>query len=176
MASSASSSSSSNNAAVRRISQEMKEFTEAEAQMEAEDPNAFATWAEPLEDDIFEWHFALYGAEGARFISTNASSLLSFCFLVSVSRRLCSLPRRARERDRERDDARNLGVDLFSRCCVSKSETAGKLTRERLLSFTFCLSHAHVPYKQARRLKAAYTTVGYYFRWITRLNRRTLCS
>jgi len=173
MASSVSSPSSSNNAAVRRISQEMKEFTEAEAQMEA-DPNAFATWAEPLEDDIFEWHFALYGAEGARFISTNASLLL-FCFLVSVSRRLCSLPR-ARERDRERDNARNLGVDLFSRCCVSKSETAGKLTRERLLSFTFCLSHAHVPYKQARRLKAAYTTVGYYFRWITRLNRRTLCS
>lgn len=103
MASSASSS-SSNNAAVRRISQEMKEFTEAEAQMEA-DPNAFATWAEPLEDDIFEWHFALYGAEGARFISTNAS-LLSFCFLVSVSRRLCSLPRRARERDRERRRAK----------------------------------------------------------------------
>ena len=30
------------------------------------DNNAFATWAEPLEDDIFEWHFAIYGAEGAR--------------------------------------------------------------------------------------------------------------
>ena len=28
------------------------------------DNNAFATWAEPLEDDIFEWHFAIYGAEG----------------------------------------------------------------------------------------------------------------
>jgi len=89
--------------------------------MEAEDPNAFATWAEPLEDDIFEWHFALYGAEGARFISTNASSLLlSFCFLVSVSRRLRSLPR-ARERETERETTREIWVLTFSLVVVSRS-------------------------------------------------------
>ena len=56
---------SSSNNAVRRISQEMKEFIDSEANMDT-DPSAFATWAEPLEDDIFEWHFALYGAEGTR--------------------------------------------------------------------------------------------------------------
>tara|TARA_B100001250_G_scaffold402161_1_gene414909 strand:- start:217 stop:621 length:405 start_codon:yes stop_codon:yes gene_type:complete len=56
---------SSSNNAVRRISQEMKEFIDSEAHMDT-DPSAFATWAEPLEDDIFEWHFALYGAEGTR--------------------------------------------------------------------------------------------------------------
>ena len=70
---------SSSNNAVRRISQEVKEFLESERQMEdgndedqrekdgsmMVDNNAFATWAEPLEDDIFEWHFAIYGAEGA---------------------------------------------------------------------------------------------------------------
>ena len=69
---------SSSNNAVRRISQEVKEFLESERQMEdgndedqqekdgsmMVDNNAFATWAEPLEDDIFEWHFAIYGAEG----------------------------------------------------------------------------------------------------------------
>ena len=69
---------SSSNNAVRRISQEVKEFLDSERQMEdgnedqqkdgskMMDNNAFATWAEPLEDDIFEWHFAIYGAEGAR--------------------------------------------------------------------------------------------------------------
>ena len=72
---------SSSNNAVRRISQEVKEFLESERQMEdgtdddqqqekdgsmMVDNNAFATWAEPLEDDIFEWHFAIYGAEGTR--------------------------------------------------------------------------------------------------------------
>ena len=71
---------SSSNNAVRRISQEVKEFLESERQMEdgndedqrekdgsmMADNNAFATWAEPLEDDIFEWHFAIYGAEGTR--------------------------------------------------------------------------------------------------------------
>jgi len=70
---------SSSNNAVRRISQEVKEFLDSERQMEdgnedqqkkdgskTMDNNAFATWAEPLEDDIFEWHFAIYGAEGAR--------------------------------------------------------------------------------------------------------------
>jgi len=59
----------------------VKEFLESERQMEdgtdddqqqekdgsmMVDNNAFATWAEPLEDDIFEWHFAIYGAEGTR--------------------------------------------------------------------------------------------------------------
>jgi hypothetical protein len=107
MASSASSS-SSNNAAVRRISQEMKEFAEAEAQMEA-DPNAFATWAEPLEDDIFEWHFALYGAEGARFILT-----FRFCLASSL---FCS----ARGRERERETTREIWVLTFSLVVVSRS-------------------------------------------------------
>jgi len=101
----ASSAPSSNNAAVRRISQEMKEFADAEAQLDA-DPNAFATWAEPLEDDIFEWHFALYGAEGARFILTNASSSL---FLFSCFCLASSLFSSARARERERGQSAKFG-------------------------------------------------------------------
>jgi len=99
-----SSSSSSNNAAVRRISQEMKEFADAEAQLDA-DPNAFATWAEPLEDDIFEWHFALYGAEGKeRFISINAR-VSCFC----LARLFVLFRTRARERERERGQSAKFG-------------------------------------------------------------------
>jgi hypothetical protein len=100
-----SSSSSSNNAAVRRISQEMKEFADAEAQLDA-DPNAFATWAEPLEDDIFEWHFALYGAEGKkRFILINAR----FLFLSRASSLFSFACARARERERERGRGAKFG-------------------------------------------------------------------
>jgi ubiquitin-conjugating enzyme E2 J1 len=55
-----------NSSAVRRISQEMKEFVKDERSIE-KSTDAFAAWAEPLEDDIFEWHFAIYGAEGTAF-------------------------------------------------------------------------------------------------------------
>jgi len=49
----------------------MEDGTDDDQQQEKDgsmmvDNNAFATWAEPLEDDIFEWHFAIYGAEGTR--------------------------------------------------------------------------------------------------------------
>ena len=60
--------------------QEMKRFIDSEAHMDT-DPSAFATWAEPLEDDIFEWHFALYGAEGTRDAA--------FCTALFLSPSLC---------------------------------------------------------------------------------------
>jgi len=98
----------------------MKEFTEAEAQMEA-DPNAFATWAEPLEDDIFEWHFALYGAEGARFISTmNAYRCCRSVFSFLKSRVVFVLFL-ARERETERETTREIWVLTFSLVVVSRS-------------------------------------------------------
>ena len=100
---------SSSNNAVRRISQEVKEFLESERQMEdgtdddqqqekdgsmMVDNNAFATWAEPLEDDIFEWHFAIYGAEGTRERRDALRCrlfVLRVCVFVCASFSLCCL-------------------------------------------------------------------------------------
>ena len=50
------------NPAVKRILREQREMLASD-----EDENDWALHAEMCEDDIFEWHFAIMGAEGSEF-------------------------------------------------------------------------------------------------------------
>lgn len=49
------------NPAIKRIMQEMKEMRADTG------PSAYAYYAEAVEDDIFEWHFAIFGPEDSEF-------------------------------------------------------------------------------------------------------------
>ena len=49
------------NPAIKRIMQEMKEMRADTG------PTSYAYYAEAVEDDIFEWHFAIFGSEDSEF-------------------------------------------------------------------------------------------------------------